>query len=206
MSKSSETAQLLTQLLARRNLWLQMGSPQMPCLESSGHRWSEAGPRVDNEIDVYNYADLIPLSRYRSDTVEKRVYVFGDKTVFLFNPNLLGSNSVAINCLPSNSWGWIPYRTRPRSSRPCSIIYGEVASMDKHRSSKTDFLQGFYSINNPRKLNINSEVVIKNDMLQVYTWRRFPFFLFFMIQYDSIILNQHLWGKGIKPFLHGKIS
>jgi hypothetical protein len=49
-------------------------------------------------------------------------------------------------------------------------------------------------------------VVIKNDMLQVYTWRRFPFFLFFMIQYDSIILNQHLWGKGIKPFLHGKIS
>jgi len=90
MSKSSETAQLLTQLLARRNLWLQMGSPQMPCLESSGHRWSEAGPRVDNEIDVYNYADLIPLSRYRSDTVEKRVYVFENKTVFLFNPNLLG--------------------------------------------------------------------------------------------------------------------
>ena len=67
-----------------------MGSPQMPCLESSGHRWSEAGPRVDNEIDVYNYADLIPLSRYRSDTVEKRVYVFENKTVFLFNPNLLG--------------------------------------------------------------------------------------------------------------------
>jgi hypothetical protein len=35
-------------------------------------------------------------------------------------------------------------------------------------------------------LNINSEVVIKNDMLQVYTWRRFPFFSLF---YDSIWFN-----------------